>query len=211
MNKIISISLWGDNPRYSVGAIKNAKLAQEIFPDWTVRIYFSNVIESHLQQLKQFNNVSLIDCSREEIAPCFWRFFSLFESENNVTLLRDSDSRLSLREKHCVDLWLLRSDDYIIIRDHIRHYDFPILAGMWGYKGKMPEEFYQKMFVFGKENFYTIDQIYLREVVWPFASIKSSIFGLSEDKQFFESRKEILPHFVGQGYDEFDRPIYPVE
>ena len=34
MKKIISLSLWGDNPVYTQGAIRNAELAKEIYPDW---------------------------------------------------------------------------------------------------------------------------------------------------------------------------------
>ena len=30
MNKVISFSLWGDNPIYNVGAIRNAELAKGI-------------------------------------------------------------------------------------------------------------------------------------------------------------------------------------
>ena len=39
MKKIISFCLWGDNPKYTIGAIENAKLAKTIYPDWTCRFY----------------------------------------------------------------------------------------------------------------------------------------------------------------------------
>ena len=39
MKKIISFSLWGDNPKYTIGAIKNAEIAKEIYPDWICRFY----------------------------------------------------------------------------------------------------------------------------------------------------------------------------
>ena len=39
MKKIISFSLWGTNPKYTIGAIKNADLAEEIYPDWVCRYY----------------------------------------------------------------------------------------------------------------------------------------------------------------------------
>jgi hypothetical protein len=32
--KYISFSLWGDKPIYNVGAIKNAELWKNIYPDW---------------------------------------------------------------------------------------------------------------------------------------------------------------------------------
>jgi len=32
MKKVVSFSLWGDNPIYNIGAIRNAELAKEIYP-----------------------------------------------------------------------------------------------------------------------------------------------------------------------------------
>ena len=34
MKRVISYSLWGDNPTYLIGAIKNAEMAQEFYPDF---------------------------------------------------------------------------------------------------------------------------------------------------------------------------------
>lgn len=211
MNKIIAISLWGDNPRYSIGAIRNAELAEKYFPDWKLKIYYGRGVNTdHLETLKTFSSVNLVECSNDW-APCFWRFMDVFESEDNIVLLRDSDSRLSLREKVCVDKWLTCDAKYLIIRDHIRHYDFPMLAGMWGYKGKMSGQTFNKMRQYYTQDFYTIDQIFLREVVWKDAWNNRLTFGLVEDKEFYESREKILPHFIGQGYDENETPIYPIE
>ena len=213
MNKIIAISLWGDNPRYSIGAIRNAELGKKFFPEWNIFIYYDSSVQSkYIEKLKAFENVRLINCDElAEVSPYFWRFFSLFESEDNIVLIRDADSRLSLREKWCVDKWLISNENYSIIRDHVRHYDFPMLAGMWGHKGKLPEELFVKMLEYAKKTYYTVDQEYLKNCVWEYAEYDSCIVGISENKQFYDTRKEILPHFVGQGYDENGEPIYPVE
>lgn len=40
--KVISFSLWGKDPKYTQGAIANAKLAREIFPDWVCRFYIGS-------------------------------------------------------------------------------------------------------------------------------------------------------------------------
>ena len=37
MKKVISFSLWGDNPKYTIGAIKNAELIDTIYPGWIGR------------------------------------------------------------------------------------------------------------------------------------------------------------------------------
>lgn len=212
MKKIISFSLWGENKRYTIGALQNIKLAEKFFSDWIVKIYYNNSVPNDiLLEFKKFNNVELKDMSNNTISPYFWRFYEMFISDDNIILSRDVDSRLSLREYNCVDSWINSDKKYFVIRDHPRHYDFPMLAGMWGVKGKLNEEYFNKMLEYGSQNFYTIDQVFLRDVLWENIKNDSYIIGIYESKDFNNSRNNILPHFVGQGYDEYDVPIYPTE
>jgi len=39
MKKIVAFSLWGNNPKYTVGAVRNAELTPSIYPGWTARFY----------------------------------------------------------------------------------------------------------------------------------------------------------------------------
>ena len=54
------MSLYGSNPRYTRGAIENAKLVDKVFPGWKLRIYLSNasdvaVPHDIVHQLKSLN------------------------------------------------------------------------------------------------------------------------------------------------------------
>ena len=42
--KIISFSIWGDIRLYCIGAIKNALIAQKIFPEWICRYYYDSTV-----------------------------------------------------------------------------------------------------------------------------------------------------------------------
>lgn len=46
MKKVISFSLYGDNPKYTIGAIKNVdlQLNQKIYKDWIFRFYVNNSV-----------------------------------------------------------------------------------------------------------------------------------------------------------------------
>ena len=44
MKKIISFSLYGNNPMYNLGCIENAKLKKEILKDWVMRVYYNNSV-----------------------------------------------------------------------------------------------------------------------------------------------------------------------
>ena len=37
--KLISISVWGDSAIYWEDALANVRLAQDVYPDWQVRIF----------------------------------------------------------------------------------------------------------------------------------------------------------------------------
>lgn len=209
MNKIISISVWGSKPQYCIGAIKNAELAKRLMPNWKCRIFVDNSVPTKYQEkLYSMDNVELAEVDSEGIFGAFWRFYSMFESEDNITISRDSDSRISEREVRCVNEWLASDKKFSIIRDHERHYDFPILAGMWGYKGKFGDEVYDSMKKYYYKHFYTSDQIFLANEIWPLAKDDCLIHGIEGDDWFSETRKNIDYNFIGQGYDENDRPLY---
>ena len=42
MKKVISFSLWGPDPKYAIGAIKNAELALKYYPDWICRYHIGS-------------------------------------------------------------------------------------------------------------------------------------------------------------------------
>jgi len=61
MNKIISISVWGNKPQYCIGAIENAKLAKKLLPDWKCRIFVDHTVPIESQkELYQMDNVEEI-------------------------------------------------------------------------------------------------------------------------------------------------------
>jgi hypothetical protein len=139
MKKIISFSLWGDNPLYTVGAISNAKLAQEIYPDWICRFYIhrSSIPSNILEELQKQTNVELIDMP-EDIgwSGMLWRFYPATEKDVSIMISRDCDSRLSIREKACIDSWISMEDRNVMtIRDTCVHQS-QIMGGIWGVKNQ---------------------------------------------------------------------------
>jgi hypothetical protein len=63
--------------------------------------------------------------------PYFWRFFSFFNNEINIS--RDLDSRLTDREVEYIKRWVDGDKPYFVIRDHPWHSQYP--AGLFGIKG----------------------------------------------------------------------------
>jgi hypothetical protein len=207
MSKIISISVWGKKASYSIGALKNIKIAQELFPDWICRIFVDGTVPTqYVEKMLEFPNVELAQLDNDNLYGMFWRFYSMFQNEDDVIISRDSDSRLSEREKRCVDEWLQSDKKFSIIKDHPRHYDWPMLGGMWGLKGKLNDDIFSQMEKYAQTHSYAVDQVFLKDVVWPLAEKDSFIHGFLETDWMKENRDD--NHFIGQGYDENDNPLY---
>jgi hypothetical protein len=135
MKKIISYSLWGDLPLYTVGAISNAKQAKEIYPGWICRFYLHepSVPQWVVEELKKQDNVEIVFYN-DEIGwgGMLYRFYPATEDDVEVMLSRDTDSRLSAREKACVDQWLNTTDKNLhVIRDACVHQS-QMMGGLWG-------------------------------------------------------------------------------
>ncbi len=140
MKKVISFSLWGSDPTYTIGAIKNAELAPTFYPDFECWFYVHedtvprDIIES-LQQTKN-TKVILKNGDLNYCKPMMWRFEAIDDPEVEIMISRDTDTRFLLREKLAVDEWLNSGKRFHIMRDH-PHHAFKILAGMFGAK-KIP-------------------------------------------------------------------------
>ena len=212
MKRIISYSLWGDSPRYTIGAIKNAKLAKEVYPDWICRFYVGkNTPLDIINELKSFDNTEVIEMGIDgDWTGMFWRFYPAGEEDVHVMLSRDVDSRLCKREVAAVDEWLASDKDFHIMRDHPYHNTL-ILGGMWGVRGDILSGIKKLIDNYIKGDFWQVDQNFLREKIYPI--IKDDYFYHDE---FFEinpfpvKRKGGIDpdgfpiHFIGKPVDEND-------
>lgn len=210
MNKIVSISVWGSNPQYCIGAIKNAEIVKKLLPEWKCRIFVNDSVPIKYQKiLYTMDNVEIAEVDSDDTYGMFWRFYSMFESEDNISISRDSDSRITEREVRCLNEWLKSDKKFSIIRDHERHYDWPMMGGMWGMKGMLDDRVYDFMKKYSEYHQYAIDQVFLKDVVWPIAQNDCIIHGIRETKWMCENRN--VDNFIGQGYTDKDIPIYSVD
>lgn len=211
MTKIISFCLWGDNPKYNVGAIKNAILARQIYPGWITRFYCGQSVPKDTR-LALYQNDGLTEIIPLNV-PGDWRMMlDRFQpiNENGVECIisRDCDSRLSLREKEAVDEWLASDKSFHTMHDH-PHHSVPILGGMFGIKKGLFSEMGRHAAEWARshESRWQVDQDFLTEVVWPVVQNDT----LNHDEFYrhlwggrpFSSPRNGL-EFIGATYDEFN-------
>ena len=199
--KIISFSLWGNNPKYTIGAIKNTQLAPIVYPDWVCKFYISNdvpreIIKSLEQtsDIIQVNNIGNWKLAVER--------FKAIDDDIECAIFRDTDSRLNLREKAAVDEWLKSDKTMHIMKDHPYHRGFPILAGMWGLKKiGFDLNMTSMLNVYTNQEQYHYDQIFLNNFIWKYYSDDCFIHDEFFNKKPFPTKRNGL-EFVGQVYDE---------
>lgn len=205
MNKIISFCLWGSNLKYTVGAIRNAELANDLYPGWKSRFYTSKTVpDSILYMLEEIPNTEILYYDFiGDWKSMFWRFEAGYDPNVSVAIFRDTDSRLNIREKAAVDEWLKSDKTLHIMRDHPYH-KFPILGGMWGYKNngkynikEMLEQFYNLK----ATNNYGTDYEFLGNVLKPALKDDILVHDPFFEKKDFPTKREDL-QFVGQVFDE---------
>ena len=203
--KIISFSLWGSLAKYTVGALENAKLALEIYPEWICRYYvgkstFRDAPEI-IAHLSKMDNVQIIAMEDEgDWSGMFWRFLACADLDVDIVLSRDCDSRLSWREKFAVDEWINSGKSFHIMKDHPQH-DCHILGGMWGTRTNKLRNIDLLISNFKVDNYWQVDQEFLSEVIFPM--VKDDCFIHDE---FYGGAKfptqRIDYQFVGEVFDE---------
>lgn len=168
MKKVLSFSLFGADDLYCYGAVENAKLSSLIYPGWETRFYVSNdVPKSIIDKLKEYN-VIIIECEKNSsYNGLFWRFMPFYDDEVSIWISRDCDSRISMREKFCVDEWIKSDKSAHIIRDSFNH-SYEIMAGMFGINNILFKQRYNiPNLLIEFSNNREDDQTYLTNSLWP--------------------------------------------
>eukprot|EP00960_Hanusia_phi_P077328 768678-Hanusia_phi.AAC.1 len=171
-SKVISYSLWGQNRRYLDGALENIKLAQLIFPGWCVRFYVDSSVPRDVLQNISVEHVQIFDTEPfRNITEnkMSWRFLVASDSSVERYVVRDVDSRLSLREKTAVDEWILSGKRFHVMRDHPSHARYQVSGGMWGgTKDSVPELIHLLRSSRAKmDDSYLKDMDFLNQILWP--------------------------------------------
>ena len=200
MTKLITFALWGEDNKYCWGAVENARLAKQFYPGWTCRFYLSGqnanpdapvgAMSNAIRHLIDMDNVEIVTVDEPaDWTGMFWRFYPASETDVEVFIARDCDSRLSQREADAVQEWM--EGPYLMhaMRDH-PHHTTPILGGMWGAKRYACSEMKLWIEQWNKEDRWQTDQDFLRAKVWPACWHKILVhddwgrFGMAQTKPF---------------------------
>ena len=219
MNQVISYSLYGNEMRFLVGAIKNAELAQRFFPGFTVRFYYGKSVPRWvLSTLNIFPHVELIKVhDYEDSVARTWRFMAALDTDMDVVLSRDVDARLSLREAEAHQEFLDSEFNFHIIRDHPTGHGYVISAGMFALKTQAYGNLmHKKLLNYEFADEYMADQKFLAEEIYPHVKddclIHDEYYDLEDTPKRKIQREKLstLSH-IGCALDENDVYIYQAD
>lgn len=209
MRKIIAFSLWGKNPKYTIGAVRNSELAKEIYPGWTCRFYTGDDVSEDIENKLVDNGAEICKMYGSDWNGMFWRFFAA--DSNDIMISRDTDSRLGMREKAAVDEWLASNKDFHIMRDH-KYHEIEILGGMWGVRNGLLVGIKDMIADYDTgeyDNKHQVDQRFLREKIYKIVKnhvcVHDEFFDLRPFPHNAPSRTEL--NFVGNAFNEHDKMI----
>ena len=177
---VISMTLYGSELRYTMGAIRNAELAKSNFPSWTLRIYtetpsnnprYGLVPQTVLERLRALGvDIHFIDPGEDFVPPMMWRFLVADDTWVDRFIVRDCDSRLIERDAAAVYAWVQSGKPFQCIRDHPSHAAYAVSGGMWGAKPTEIRDVLRRSWremMRGVRKDYLEDMNFLNYVIWP--------------------------------------------
>jgi hypothetical protein len=172
--KIIAMSLYGADPRYTINAVYNAMVAQRDWPGWTLRFYYGeSVPKAILELLVAFGAETVSAKNFRPDVSMMWRFFAIEDRSATRVIIRDADARLTGRDHSAVQEWLSSGWPAHVMHDHQWHSP-TILGGMWGIVPGLlnprlldPWRRQQAMSGATETAVYNADQDWLKDTVWP--------------------------------------------
>jgi GR25 family glycosyltransferase involved in LPS biosynthesis len=216
MKKVVSFSLWGNNKKYLIGVKPNIELAKKYYPEFECWFYIDKISVPNdiiIDLQTNYDNVKIIfmDYNNDFTNPYTWRFEPIDDSEVEILLSRDLDSRITERETIAVREWINSDKLFHIMRDHPGHTTL-VLAGMFGIKKNNIilswKELLKKHY---NSKLYSEDEIFLGKYIYPIM-LPFSMIHSTFRKYENELIKPFIPydnklHFVGEVFDINGRNI----
>lgn len=171
MYEVISYSLYGTNERYTIGAIKNALLAQEFFPNAQVWFYVGQSVPLPIKQtLELMMNVRVKEVDEpEDNFARLWRYYAFSDEKASLVLCRDVDARLGQRESVAHAHFKKSLFDAHILKDHPTGHNYLISAGMFSAYTKNLRDMKELIAHYRKtaRDYYMTDQDFLASIIYP--------------------------------------------
>lgn len=153
--KVFSFCLYGNSSFYYTGLLENIRIIQQHYPDFSIYVYLGECDPSWVLP----ESVVVIYTGKAGPINMLFRYKPLLFAD--IGFVRDADSRITERDRWCIEKFLESSYSYHVIRDHKWHKS-RIMGGMFGWKERTAFEFDEN-----HPSGYGYDEHVLSEVLYP--------------------------------------------
>lgn len=203
--KLISFSVWGNDPMYKLGMLENLKLKEYYYPEWEVIVYVAKNIsgERWVQGCRNMGaRIAIMPEEEQSWKMSLWRYLPCFDNWEAV-IIRDADSRFTLREKAAVDEWLQSNKTIHVMRDHPFHNE-KIMGGMCGFKmNSLDQTIFNEHFANGQNERLIaermLERVYEEKKSEIYFNVSHNAMEGEEWNPFIERK---LGEFVGEIFDQ---------
>lgn len=133
--RVVSMALYGGDPKYCAGALENARLVPAYFPNWRLRVYAAASVPADVTAALRAAGADVVGVRGEHdggaAAGMFQRFFVADDPSVDRFIVRDADSRPNARDAFAVADWCDSKYAAHSVRDHPNH-DRVLNGGLWG-------------------------------------------------------------------------------
>lgn len=163
-SRLISYCLFGEDPVYAGGILRNLREAGILYPDWQVIVFVDGSVTTEVRKEISDAGGNIIE-ARSGLPLTVERFLPALDEEVDFLLVRDADSSLTPREVVAVDEWMASGKAWHVMRDHPYH-QAAVMGGMWGCRGGCFEGLADALKEYEFSGRYGEDQEFLEECVW---------------------------------------------
>lgn len=161
----ITYSLFGSADKYIHGALRNAELAREFYPGWKCVFWVDLDVPPWIPQVLAEAGCIVKGPVKEIRNKMMWRYLGGELPGCDRFIVRDTDSRPTLREVAAVLEWILSGKMLHTMRDHRAHAR-EINGGMCGFIAGAVPNMRQLIVSHNPEHTYSADQSFLCDVIW---------------------------------------------
>jgi hypothetical protein len=170
MTKVFSFCIYGAKPIYCEGMVRNLEAIAIHYPTFETHIYTGNdVPEGYLRRYASFPLTTIHRLPFTGGRLTFHRFLAIDLPGVDLMIVRDADSRMTDRDRWCIDDFIDSGWQIYCVRDH-KYHTREIMAGLWGMRripgfsmGKAFNEFAPG---YHDIDAYQADQDFLRNVIY---------------------------------------------
>ena len=209
--RIVSFSLYGNNPKFTFGAIENAMYVANYMPGWIALFYVGNDVDKQIvSKLTELGAIIKNQESTWHKNGMFWRFKVFRDFLPEYAIIRDSDSRITARELAAVEEWIASGKSLHIMRDHPYH-NVRIPGGLWGGTKKLADLIPIEADLAKYSSARGQDQVFLGDYVYPLLKkdlcVHDSFFLVNLTRQKFLLQR-IENEYIGESI-EYDGSFDP--